>query len=68
MSKHEYRFYITYTEVHSVYVEAESEDEARELAENMYSNGETEIEYERTEVKCDWSDEEDGCERTYEEG
>lgn len=59
MPKYEYEFYITFTEVHSVFVEAENEDEARELAEDKYYNGEAEYRYERTEVKLNWSDEED---------
>lgn len=60
MSKlHEYEVLVTYTEVHSVFVTAEDEDAAKELALDKFSNGETEMRYSRTEAKVDWSDEED---------
>ncbi len=58
-SKHEYEILITYTEVHSVYVEAEDEDAAKELALDMHSESKTEISYSRTEATVNWSDEED---------
>lgn len=59
MKKHEYEVLVTYTEVHSVFVTAEDEEQAQELALDKYSNGETEMRYSRTEAKVDWSDEED---------
>lgn len=59
MPKHEYEVLVTYTEVHSVFVTAEDEDQAKELALDMYSDGKTEMRYSRTEAKVDWSDEED---------
>lgn len=58
MPKHEYEFIITYTEKHRVFVEAEDEEQARELALDKYSDGETEIYYSDTEAKVNWSDEE----------
>ena len=57
--KHEYEILITYTEVHSVFVEAEDEDSAKELALDLHSDGKTEIRYSRTEASVNWSDEED---------
>lgn len=57
--KHEYEILVTYTEVHSVFVEAEDEDSAKELALDKYGEGKTEISYTRTEAKVNWSDEED---------
>ena len=57
--KHEYEVLVTYTEVHSVFVTAEDEDAAKELALDMYSEGETEMKYSRTEAGVNWSDEED---------
>ena len=59
MPKYEYEVRITYTEVHSVYVEAEDEDAAKELALDMHSDGKTEMKYSRTEAVVDWSNEED---------
>jgi hypothetical protein len=58
MAKHEYEVLITYTEVHSVFVEAEDEEAAEELALDAYSEGTTEMSYSRTEAKVNWSDEE----------
>ena len=59
MPKYEYEVRITYTEVHSVFVEADDEEAAKELAEEMYYNGETEMKYSRVDTCVDWSDEED---------
>ena len=60
MSKHEYKIRITYTENFSVYVEADSEEEAVELVKDKFYNGELEAEGQpEPEVWCDWSDEED---------
>lgn len=59
MPKYEYEVLITYTEVHSVYVEADDEDTAKELALDMYSEGKTEMKYCRTEAVVNWSNEED---------
>lgn len=56
-AKHEYEVLITYTEVHSVFVEAEDEDAAKELALDMHSEGQTEMKYSRTEAVVNWSDE-----------
>lgn len=60
MPKHEYEVKITYTEVHSVYVEADDWETAEELALDLYSEGKTEMNYSRTEAEVNWSDEEDG--------
>jgi hypothetical protein len=57
--KHEYKVVIKYTEHCSVYVEAESRDEAIELAEQMYHNGDAECTYEDFESEVDWTDAED---------
>lgn len=59
MSKHEYEVLITYTEVHSVFVEADDDEQAIEAALDKYHNSETEISYTRTDAKVNWSDEED---------
>lgn len=59
MPKHEYDIRIIYTEVHRVFVEAEDEDSAKELALDMYNEGKTEFSYSRTEANVEWSDEED---------
>lgn len=60
MAKHEYKVLITYTEHHSVYVEADNEEEAEEKARDMFYNGETEAEGQPEPlVKVTWSDEED---------
>lgn len=57
--KYEYEVLITYTEVHSVFVEAEDDEQAQELALDKYHNNETEISYTRTDAKVNWSDAED---------
>lgn len=59
MPKHEYEVLITYTEVHSVFVEADDWEAAEELALDLHNEGKTEISYSRTEAKVNWSDEED---------
>lgn len=51
-NKHEYKVQITYTEVHSVYVEAESYEEAEQIAEAMYHRGETEMTHFDTTVEA----------------
>lgn len=58
MPKHEYEIYVEYREVHSVFVEAESEEEAIELALDLHSDGKTEIHYSSTDATVNWSDEE----------
>jgi len=58
-TKHEYEIYITYTEVHSVFVEAEDYETAEQIAEGMYYDGKTEIQYSNVDCKVNWSDEED---------
>lgn len=57
MPKHEYEVRVTYTEVHSVYVEAEDWEEAEKLAEELYHDGKTEMKYSRVDTEVDWSDE-----------
>lgn len=57
--KHEYEVYITYTEVRSVFVEAEDYETAEQIAEEKYYAGETEFQREEVDVKVNWSDEED---------
>ena len=57
--KHEYEVYITITEVHSVFVEAEDYETAEQIAEEKYYAGETELQREEVDVKVNWSDEED---------
>ena len=60
MPKHEYKVCITYTENYSVYVEAENEDEAKEMATDKFYNGDLEAEGQpEPDVRVDWSDEED---------
>lgn len=59
MAKYEYEVYITYTEVHSVFVEADDYESAKELALDMYDEGKTEMKYSRTEANVEWTDEED---------
>lgn len=56
--KHEYEVRVTYTEVHSVYVEAEDWETAEELAEEKFHKGETEMKYSRVDTEVDWSNEE----------
>ena len=58
-AKHEYEVYITYTEVHSVFVEAEDWETAEQIAEEKYNNGETEMQHSNVDCKVNWSDEED---------
>ena len=57
--KHEYKVVITYTEHVSVYVEAENEDAAIELAEQAYHNGDGEQTYENFESTVDWTSDPD---------
>lgn len=57
--KHEYEVLITYTEVHSVFVEAEDYETAEEIAEEKFHNGETEMSRSEVDCKVNWSDEED---------
>lgn len=59
MAKHEYEVYITSTVVHAVFVTADDYEEAEKLAEEKFCNGEAEYKYELTDVKVNWSDEED---------
>lgn len=59
MPKHEYEVLVTYTEVHSVFVTAEDEDQAKEIARDMYSDGKTEMRRWDMEAVVNWSDEED---------
>lgn len=57
--KHEYEVLITRTEVYSVFVTAEDYEQAEELAEEKFYNGEAESQRESVDVKVNWSDEED---------
>lgn len=57
--KHEYEVLITRTEVYSVLVTAEDYEQAEELAEEKFYNGEAESQHESVDVKVNWSDEED---------
>ena len=59
MPKNEYEFYVKHHETRRVFVEADSEEEAKELAEDKYYNGETEFYSQYTEVELNWSSEED---------
>lgn len=54
--KHEYRIVITCTEHYSVYVFAEDDEQAVDLALNKYYNGDADVEqtYEDTEANVDW--------------
>lgn len=56
---HEYEVHVTITEVHSVFVTAEDWETAEQLAEEKFNNGEGELIRESTDVKVNWSDEED---------
>ena len=64
--KHEYEVRISVLSLYKVFVEAESFEEAEELAEGMLNNGElyeshsrTDIEAERTDGDSEADDEED---------
>jgi hypothetical protein len=64
--KHEYEVRISVLSLYKVFVEAESFEEAEELAESMLNNGElyeshsrTDIEAERTDGEPEDEDEED---------
>lgn len=59
MPKHEYEVLVTYTEVHSVFVQAEDWETAEDMALDLFSEGKTEMKYSHTDAKVDWSDEED---------
>lgn len=56
--KYEYEVLITYTEVHSVFVEADDEEEAKERALDAYYDGKTEMRRHDTEAVVNWSNEE----------
>lgn len=58
-SKHEYEVLVTRTEVYSVFVKAENYEEAEELAEEKYYNGDAELQRTSTVCEVNWSDEED---------
>lgn len=57
--KHEYEVLITRTEVYSVFVMAKDYEQAEELAEEKFYNGEAELQRESVDAKVNWSDEED---------
>lgn len=61
MSKHEYKIVITHVEHHMVYVMADNEEQAKDLALEKYHNGDKDVEetYQDLEAVIDWSDEED---------
>lgn len=58
MAKYEYEVLVTYIEVHSVFVEADDEETAKEMALDLQSEGKTEIRYSRTDATVNWSNEE----------
>lgn len=66
--KHEYEVLIKYAETHRVFVEAEDEEQACELALDKYNEGETEISWCRTDAEVNWSDEEPEARCLDEEG
>lgn len=58
MPKYEYEYIVEYTETHRVFVEADSEEEARKLAEEKYYNNheDCELTSERIDFELNWSD------------
>lgn len=61
MPKYEYEYIVKYTETHRVFVEADSEEEAKELAEEKFYNSpeDCELTNEQIDFELNWTDSND---------
>lgn len=61
MSKYEYKIVISIVEHHMVFVMADNEEQAKDIALGKFHSGDKDVEetYSNIEAVVDWSDEED---------